>query len=561
MDEVCQRLETRKTLMKRCWIAVVLTLILVVAAAARLHASGAKCLWLDEVLSWRLQSFPAAEIVARSGETSTVHPPLYFLLLRFWGLAFGDSEFALRSFSAVAGIAATLGIFFLVRDAVRFNAVGSAESAPHSADLAGILASLLVAVNPFQAYLGKQVRGYTLGMLLLVLSSWALLRMLAARSTKTAAAWTAVYVLTALALCYTHALALFSVAAQALFVIAYLWIIPGVRLAPVKRTEFRFTENHADTRQFVRMCALAAALLLFVGYLPWLSNLWGQSESLRTSWTSPLSLHDLALHPSTALLGVPNSRPIEPRAAAWCATALLLAALFASAVTGRWAGIFFLLAGTIPLLLILAYCTFSVRSIFNARYLAFAQLAWLASLALLVSRIPHRPERAIAAAVLVMWSAFGWIEYWDVLGPARKPGMRDAAAYVAQHRQADEIVLAHTPSVFFKLAYYFPGEIPARLCVRVAERQAQPGSAHLHTTDLITLRDALAQRPAGLWIVTSDSYRPQYTYLDILLPPGWRMTESKRFDQDIRWEKPIEVKHYRPENTPAEATPHELAVQ
>lgn len=431
--------------MKPRWIALLLILILVIAAAARFHAIAAKSLWLDEVLSWRLQSFPAAEIVARSAETSTVHPPLYFLLLRLWGLAFGDSEFALRGFSAVAGVAAALGMFFLVREAVGFSAGGTRAPDARSGTGAGLLASLLVAVSPFQVYLGKQVRGYTLGMLLLVLSSWALLRMLSARSTKAAAAWTAVYVLAALAFCYTHALALFSVAAQAVFVIAYLWIVPFARsrgrvsffrsaretrqLATMSaadlekdtrppRFAFHFPREGADIKPFLKACALLAGLALVVGYLPWLPNLWGQSESLRTSWTSPLFLHDLALQPSGALLGVPNSRPIEPQALAWCAVAVLLAVLFVSGVGARWAGVFFLLAGTIPLLLNLGYCTFSVRSIFNARYLAFAQLAWLASFALLVARIRHWPERAIVMVVLVLWSGYGWMEYWDVLGPA-----------------------------------------------------------------------------------------------------------------------------------------------
>lgn len=184
----------------------------------------------------------------------------------------------------------------------------------------------------------------------------------------------------------------------------------------------------------------------------------------------------------------------------------------------------------------------SPRSIFIARHLAFAQPAWLASFGLAVSRIPHHAERAFVVGLLVLWSGFGWLEYWSGLSPAAKPGMRAAAAYLSEHHQAGEPVLAQTPWLYFKLAYYLPADIPVRLCVAAVDRGSHFGSAHLKASDLITLDEVLADTPRRLWIVTSDCYRFMGSrYPDIVLPPNWRMAGSWDFDQDIRWETPIRV--------------------
>ena len=79
--------------------------------------------------------------------------------------------------------------------------------------MAGLLAAALLAVNAFHVHLGHQVRGYTLGILLAVLTSQMLLRALRLASARV---WLA-HAGLALAFCYTHTLALCTVTAQAYF--------------------------------------------------------------------------------------------------------------------------------------------------------------------------------------------------------------------------------------------------------------------------------------------------------------------------------------------------------
>ncbi len=79
-----------------------------VAAGARLTGLDAKPLWLDETLSWRLQSLPLGLLLERTGSAATVHPPLYFVILHVWTPCFGDSHFALRLPSALFGVLSVL---------------------------------------------------------------------------------------------------------------------------------------------------------------------------------------------------------------------------------------------------------------------------------------------------------------------------------------------------------------------------------------------------------------------------------------------------------------------
>ena len=55
-------------------------------------------------------------MIERTGESTAVHPPLYFALLRGWTSCFGDSEWGLRSLSAVAGVLTIVGACLLARE-------------------------------------------------------------------------------------------------------------------------------------------------------------------------------------------------------------------------------------------------------------------------------------------------------------------------------------------------------------------------------------------------------------------------------------------------------------
>jgi hypothetical protein len=509
---------------KRTWIA--LLVIVMVAAAARFHGLAAKSLWLDESLSWRLQSFPTGMLIARTGESTTVHPPLYFLLLRQWTYLAGDSEFSLRMLSAGAGVLTVLAMFFFVYELMRFWA-GAGRPASEDACYAGLLACAVLAVNAFHVQLAQQVRGYTLGTLLAVLTGLLLLRALRLGSAR---AWV-LYALAALAFCYTHTLALFSLAAQGYF--AVIFLLPSGSAGGSRRAS-------------AWKGAGLAAVIVIAGYLPWVPNVFSQSETLRTSWTTrSLGIQDHVNEIHRAVLSTPATRGPEMPVLAWCVVVVLGAALAFGLARRDWAGLYLVCLSGIPLLLIFLYSQFSDRGIFSARYFAFAQPAWLAALACAVVRVPLGVERIVLAAMLVVWSAFSYVEAYADVGPERNPGMRAAAAWIVEHRRDDELVVSQTPFEFFKLAYYLRGSSsPPLLYVKEPRREKQRGTAQLVDSDLATREEIFRRQPQGLWIVTSNSFAPPGpTRID--LPEGWEVVEEREFAQDFWLERPLLVRHCR----------------
>ena len=97
-------------------------LILGVGLILRLWTLDQKSPWLDEASSWQ---FATSSLKDLMWSTSTdVHPPLYFLLLKAWILAWGDSLVALRALSVLGGMAV---LFFTYRLATHFVPRGVAN--------------------------------------------------------------------------------------------------------------------------------------------------------------------------------------------------------------------------------------------------------------------------------------------------------------------------------------------------------------------------------------------------------------------------------------------------
>ena len=122
-------------------------LLTAVGGALRGWALGAKTLWLDEALSLWVAAKPPADLVRWVAQVDQ-HPPLYYLALHEWVAWLGDSAWAARSLSALAGML-TIPVFFVAarRLAGRRAAVG---------------ATLLVALSPFLVRYGQEARMYSL---------------------------------------------------------------------------------------------------------------------------------------------------------------------------------------------------------------------------------------------------------------------------------------------------------------------------------------------------------------------------------------------------------------
>jgi mannosyltransferase len=145
---------------KRQASSFLLLAILLLASLLRFYRLDAQSFWNDEGNSARIAERTVGLIV--EGAAGDIHPPGYYLLLHAWRAIFGQSEFALRSLSVVAGVALVALTYLLGR-----RLFGEAT---------GLMAAFMGAISPFTIYYSQEARMYALLAALSAASTYLLLR-------------------------------------------------------------------------------------------------------------------------------------------------------------------------------------------------------------------------------------------------------------------------------------------------------------------------------------------------------------------------------------------------
>src|SRR3989344_8023719 len=144
--------------------------ILVLGALLRFYHNTSVALWHDEAFSvLYIRDYSWAEMMHRIG--LDVHPPLYYILLKFWSYIFGHSLISLRGLSIVLGVLTIWAGYLLARKITKSEKIA-------------LFASLLLAINPFQIQYALEARMYTLGTFLALFSSYLLLLALESKKLK-----------------------------------------------------------------------------------------------------------------------------------------------------------------------------------------------------------------------------------------------------------------------------------------------------------------------------------------------------------------------------------------
>lgn len=119
-------------------------LILVLAMGLRFNRLEAQSFWNDEGNTARLVERPVSLII--EGAAGDIHPPGYYLILHGWRLVAGQSEFALRAYSALCGLMTVAVAIALGRRA--------------GGGRAGLIGGLFVAIHPLAIYYSQEARMY-----------------------------------------------------------------------------------------------------------------------------------------------------------------------------------------------------------------------------------------------------------------------------------------------------------------------------------------------------------------------------------------------------------------
>jgi mannosyltransferase len=192
--------------------------IFVGGLALRLYGLGSESLWWDEVYAISTMSSPGPLEIVRLSSTDN-NPPLFYLIEHYWMLLAGDSAFAVRLASAVAGALAIPVMYGIGR--LLFDRS------------AGLLAALILALSAYQIRYSQEARAYELMVLLTLLSFYFFVKLVKEAPSRSTTVW---YVSSTALLMYTHFYAVFFVAAQVLYLLVSrtnlrVWILPGGALA------------------------------------------------------------------------------------------------------------------------------------------------------------------------------------------------------------------------------------------------------------------------------------------------------------------------------------------
>ncbi|MEG4090526.1 glycosyltransferase family 39 protein [Microcoleus sp. Pol12B4] len=182
------------------------------------------------------------------------HPPLYFLVARWWMQQFGSSLTASRSLPAILSLLSLPLMYALAQELFASN-------------LAALLATALLALSPFDILFAQTARQYSLLTATVIGSSWLLLRAVRLRGWQN-------WVLYSLAIAlgfYTHPFFSLTLIGHGVFIISYWFFVKKTKLP-----------GHVTNSQF--FLAVTAALIL---YIPWIYVLATNLEraSSTTDWT------------------------------------------------------------------------------------------------------------------------------------------------------------------------------------------------------------------------------------------------------------------------------------
>lgn len=226
-------------------IVIVCALALVLAGAgARWHRLGEQSLWNDEGNAYVQATRDPLSIAENAARD--IHPPGYYWALGAWRILTGETEFALRALSALAGV---LTVAFTYALGARLYG-----------GLAGLVAALVIALNTFSIYYGQEARMYALLALLSAGAMWAFVGFVRARTPARRWRW-------------GLALAAFNTAGLwTQYVYPSVMIVQGVAMLAWLIADLR---ESRDLRH--RLGVYVAVNLLTVAlFLPWLPVAWGQ---------------------------------------------------------------------------------------------------------------------------------------------------------------------------------------------------------------------------------------------------------------------------------------------
>ncbi len=504
-----------------------LLIILILGAFLRYYHNTNISLWHDEALSALLIKYPWEEMMHRIG--LDVHPPAYYVFLRFWHYIFGDSLLSLRSFSVFFGVGTIWVVWLFVKEAFKNSKVA-------------LLACGLVAVNYFQIIYATEARMYTMGAFFAVLASYFLVKALHYQTaineagllqmpnlpeTKSAYKkmfWSYLgFSLSIIVIIYTHYYLLFVAMAICFYGLVYLFM------------HHRFT-----LKSYVYI--LTSYFIILVSYIPWLKTFFFQYNQVGSGyWIPPMSKWSIPSTLYTLFVGFSHevlSPSVQKLLAVTTILILFVIYQFLKKTQSfhKWLVLMVALApflGSI-LFLIIAKLKGSDSSVYLVRYFIFTSAFFSVIMGIWLFQIKSRALFLLLTVGYTILNLVVFINYWQDIDIKNRPGMNGAVKYLQANMEPNNKLYASSSYIFFNLKYYssklFLKDEP--LLYSSGKTSIQQMS-HYQGTAILTNEDLLSDFNQGVnigdkvWLVWTNSFNTNKPEI----PVNWTQITEKEFPE------------------------------
>jgi Dolichyl-phosphate-mannose-protein mannosyltransferase len=402
-----------------------LVLLGLILAGLGLRLAVTRGIWLDEAISIH-QAHLSLHDLFRNLYYGDRHPPLHHLVLWLTIRAFGDSEFAVRLPSLIAGTLVIPVLYELGRELYDRRT--------------GLIAAAFAAASPLLVWYSQEVRMYAFVTLFGLL---ALLTQLRVMRNGTMVNWAA-YILSTAALLWSHYFGLLLIGVQQIIFIVVL-VQRKRRGEPVRPLALGF--------------AYSAAVLI-MQLIPLVVFARHQFQSTHAAAGSPsgtydpLSFYAVLANVAWALFGYQPDALSVLLAAMW--PLLLLLSLVLLGRGGSRQTLMLAAAALVPVVLLLVVAAFN-RSLFEVRYFLLTVPLLLLLIARLVAGWIRQPTARLAVAGgVVLALLIGLADQQLNKNNPRLFDFRGAIQQITADAGPDSLVLVEPPDMRYVLEYYAP---------------------------------------------------------------------------------------------------------
>lgn len=253
-------------------------LILILASFLRLIHITKRDFWYDEAftgITIRDTFSGMMKIIVND-----VHPPLYYILVKYFSAPFNYDVLGIRLFSAIFGVLCVVAVYFFTQEL--FN------------KKTALWASLLAAIGPLVIQYSQEARMYSMYCFLLITAAYFFIRALKTVRLKFYLLWGLFFGISAL----THYMSLLF--APIFYAVFLIWNWEAPKTTGGKKKFFQYLKMIFPSAKLIW-----GYLLALLTFSPWILNFIKSLSSADLDWIKPVSFGDIFYNIQMFIFGIP----------------------------------------------------------------------------------------------------------------------------------------------------------------------------------------------------------------------------------------------------------------